>query len=93
MKMSKFSRKIMLAKYAHPGEKTWEEIAERAVREVMSAVKIDEAIVDKAVKMHQKMKFVLGGRYLYAAGLPVHQTQNCLAMIAEDSREGWRVLV
>ena len=30
-----------------------------------------------------------GGRYLYATGRPLHQTQNCLPLRAEDSREGW----
>ena len=33
-----------------------------------------------------------GGRYLYAAGRPLHQVQNCLLLRAEDSREGWAEL-
>jgi len=34
-------------------------------------------------------QFLPGGRYLYACGRPLHQTQNCLLFLVEDSREGW----
>jgi ribonucleoside-diphosphate reductase alpha chain len=34
-------------------------------------------------------KFIPGGRYLYSAGRPLHQTNNCFLFKAEDSREGW----
>src|SRR5690606_22275117 len=38
-------------------------------------------------------KFMPGGRYLYASGRSLHQTQNCLLLKAEDSREGWAELL
>ena len=34
-------------------------------------------------------KFIPGGRYLYSAGRPFHQVNNCFLFRAEDSREGW----
>src|SRR5205814_7677836 len=34
-------------------------------------------------------KFLPGGRYLYAAGRPIPQTNNCMLMKPEDSRESW----
>jgi ribonucleoside-diphosphate reductase alpha chain len=40
---------------------------------------ITQAIIDR--------KFMPGGRYLYATGKPFHQTQNCLLLTVEDSRE------
>ena len=37
-----------------------------------------------------RQKIVIpGGRYLYASGRDLHQTQNCALFRAGDSREGW----
>lgn len=95
--MNPFSQTILEQKYSHvkkDGTKeTWEEIAHRVTKSVMKSVdapkelkeKIKQAIIDK--------KFIPGGRYLYASGRQYHQTQNCLLLKAEDSREGWSELL
>jgi ribonucleoside-diphosphate reductase alpha chain len=99
MSMSAFSKTIMEQKYSHTlkdgTKETWENIAYRVTKHVMKSVgysmkdqlckDIFEAIKDK--------KFIPGGRYLYSAGRNYHQTQNCLLLKAEDSREGWADLL
>lgn len=92
VKMSAFAATIMNQKYAHDKrnrKETWEEIAERVVTNVMGAVDADEELIKKLKKAVVERKFMPGGRYLYASGRPFHQTQNCLLLRAEDSREGW----
>jgi len=80
----------------------WNEIAERVVENVLGVVpRYVEGSVDPE---HQAMrtglitavrekKFMPGGRYLFATGHDYHQTQNCLLLRAEDTREGWGSLV
>lgn len=51
------------------------------------------ALCDKMEGYIAAKKFMPGGRYLYAAGRPFHQVQNCLLMDVEDSREGWSDLM
>lgn len=96
---SKFSQTILDQKYAHTlkdgSKETWENIAYRVTKNVMKSVNysmkdqlskdIFEAIKDR--------KFIPGGRYLYSCGKNYHQTQNCLLLKAEDSREGWADLL
>lgn len=88
-----FSKNIMEQKYSHVkpdgGKETWEEIAHRVATNVMGAVDVDQTIVNKIEKIIAEKKFMPGGRYLYASGRPFAQTQNCLLLKAEDSREGW----
>lgn len=91
--MRDFAKKIMLARYAHPGETCWEDIAKRVVRNVMEAVPCSEDLVRDITDLVAKRQFMPGGRYLYAAGRHYHQTQNCLLLKAEDSREGWADLL
>jgi len=82
--MSSFAEAIYRNKYAHPGEE-WENTAKRVISTVMSPYfpgdveKLTQAVIDR--------KFLPGGRYLYATGKPFHQTQNCLLLTVEDSRE------
>lgn len=87
----------MLQKYSHTLEdgrkETWEEIAKRVSHVVMRAVNAPKALVKEIEKLIAERKFIPGGRYLYATGRPFHQTQNCLLMRAEDSREGWADLM
>src|SRR5690348_17561828 len=92
---SQFSRTILEQKYSQTlkdgTKETWENVAYRVTKNVMKAVGLSmkdqlckdifQAIVDR--------KFIPGGRYLYASGRNYHQTQNCLLLRAEDSREGW----
>lgn len=92
LKMSPFAATIMEEKYSHPldeGLETWEQIAHRVATNVMKAVEAPKALTREVEEMIAVRKFMPGGRYLYAAGNPFHQTQNCLLLRAEDSREGW----
>jgi len=94
---SPFAHAIMLQKYSRTlddGKKeTWEEIAKRVSHAVMRAVNAPKPLVKEIEKLIADRKFMPGGRYLYASGRPFHQTQNCLLMRAEDSREGWADLM
>jgi ribonucleoside-diphosphate reductase alpha chain len=83
--MSPFADTIMRQKYLHEGEESWSDIAERVVTNVVGPYfpefvqPLTEAIANR--------EFMPGGRYLYATGKPFHQTQNCLLLTVEDSRE------
>lgn len=92
--MSPFASSIYRAKYAHPGEE-WADTAHRVVETVMAAAGYgkDTPEVQRLVKYVADRKFLPGGRYLAATGRPYHQTQNCLLLRAEDSREGWADLL
>ena len=87
--MSTFSDTILEHKYLYKeiGETSWEDVARRVAWEVVGKYypktyrATFEAIRDK--------KFIPGGRYLYAAGRKYHQTQNCLLLDVEDSRQDW----
>lgn len=98
--MSPFAKSVYEMKYAwkdldgNPTEE-WGDTARRVVINVMGALgytKGDEAF-DKMVGFITERKFMPGGRYLYASGRDLHQTQNCLLLRAEDSREGWADLL
>lgn len=95
---SPFARSIIEQKYAHflsseNRRETWPEIAHRVATNVMKAVDASKPLVKEIEKAIAERKFMPGGRYLYASGRPYHQTQNCLLMKAEDSREGWADLM
>ncbi len=87
----------MKQKYAHDrgekGKENWSEIAARVAKHVMKAVGAPQKMVKDIAKLIEERKFIPGGRYLYAAGRPMHQVQNCLLLRAEDSREGWADLM
>lgn len=97
--VSAFARNVMHLRYSHTlpdGRKeTWEEIARRVTVNVLSVVadKVDPATTAQIFEIIRDKKFIPGGRYLYAAGRSLHQTQNCLLLRAEDSREGWSTLL
>lgn len=96
VEMSAFARNIYQAKYAwkdadgNPTEE-WPDTAKRVVTNVMSALGYDyrDQEFRSILKFVTERKFMPGGRYLYATGRPLHQTQNCLLLKAEDTREGW----
>lgn len=105
-KFSPFAEAIYKQKYAHIKEdgtkESWEEIAVRVATQVINAIPssayIDGdrpwfALKTDLTELIRDRKFMPGGRYLYAAGRPFHQTQNCLLLRAEDSREGWADLL
>lgn len=94
---SPFAATILAQKYSHvkpDGTKeTWEEVAHRVVKNVFKAVHAPKTLVDSCYELIRDRKFIPGGRYLFASGLPFHQVQNCLLLRADDSREGWSDLV
>lgn len=95
--MSPFAKSIYLAKYAARDEKgelleqDWSETAERVVPTVLAALGYgpESEEVLRLTSFVRDRKFIPGGRYLYATGKDYHQTNNCLLLRAEDSREGW----
>ena len=94
--MSPFAQTIFEQKYAHEiaGRKeTWEETSTRVVKNVLKAINANNSLMTDMIEIINKRQFMPGGRYLYAAGRPFHQVQNCLLLRAEDSREGWADLM
>lgn len=97
--MSPFAARIMNQKYSHiladGSKETWDQIAMRVAIEVMGALgfRPDSVQVMEVYYAIRDRKFIPGGRYLYAAGRSLHQTQNCVLLRAEDSREGWATLM
>jgi ribonucleoside-diphosphate reductase alpha chain len=86
-------------KYSHKksdgSKETWNEIAHRVTKNVMRAVGVDmrQGLAKDIRWAIEEMKFVPGGRYLYASGNAKHQVSNCFNMKVHDSREGWSELV
>lgn len=91
-KMSVFAETIMRQKYAQDGE-SWADIANRVTKNVFGAVSASRSLIEQTAQYITERKFIPGGRYLYAAGRPYHQVNNCLLMRAQDSREGWAELM
>jgi ribonucleoside-diphosphate reductase alpha chain len=77
------------------GKERWENIAWRVTKNVMGAADYDigDPLAQAVFELIRDKKFMPGGRYLYAAGRPYHQTQNCLMLRVHDSREGWSELL
>ena len=97
--MSPFSKTIMEQKYSHTlkdgTKETWENISYRVTKNVMKSVgySMKDQLSKDIFEAIKEKKFIPGGRYLYSAGKNYHQTQNCLLLRAEDSREGWADLL
>lgn len=94
--MSPWAQKIYEDKYAWRDEdgvlaEDWYGTSYRVVDNVLGSLGYsngDEEF-DKLVEYIAERKFMPGGRYLYASGRGVNQTQNCALYRCEDSREGW----
>lgn len=95
--MSKFAQTIMEQKYSHVKKdgtlETWDEISKRVAKNVMRSVEAEKELTDSVYEIIRDRKFIPGGRYLWGAGRSYHQTQNCLLLSVEDSREGWADLM
>lgn len=85
---NKFSQDVYLQKYSLDHQENWADTSKRVVTAVCGQLlskeeqqEIYQYILDR--------KFIPGGRYLYSAGKPFHQVNNCFLFRAEDSREGW----
>ncbi len=94
--MTKFSETIFNQKYAHTKKgrlETWDEMSKRVSSNVLKSVDAKKSLIREVEQIIKEKKFIPGGRYLYASGKQYHQTQNCLLLKAEDSREGWADLL
>ncbi len=97
--MSPFAATIARDRYAHDlpggGKETWRQTAFRVPTAVYSALsdRFSDTFIRNLTNTTGEMiaarQFMPGGRYLANAGLDYHQTQNCLLLRAEDTREGW----
>jgi ribonucleoside-diphosphate reductase alpha chain len=90
--MSPFALTTYKNKYAkqHPnGERKeeWPETARRVATSVMSKY-VEPKTVARVARLITERKFMPGGRYLYASGLPYPQVNNCVLFRAADSRDG-----
>lgn len=85
---SKFAHDIFLQKYSMNQQETWADTCKRVVGAVTGQLLPQEEQEEIFQAMYDR-KFIPGGRYLYAAGRPWHQVNNCFLFRAEDSREGW----
>jgi ribonucleoside-diphosphate reductase alpha chain len=83
--MSPFAETVMRQKYLRNGDQTWQDIAARVVTSVMGDYLPE--LVEPTIEAVIARKFMPGGRYLANAGMPFHQTQNCLLLTVEDNRE------
>jgi ribonucleoside-diphosphate reductase alpha chain len=96
-KMSVFAETILNQKYAHAkkdgSKESWAEVALRAAKHPLKTVGAPRTLIEEVAKLIEDRVFLPGGRYLYACGRSFHQTQNCLLLRAEDSREGWADLL
>lgn len=87
-----FSYDIYKQKYSLNGQEEWSDTAKRIVNAVCGQLLPKEA-QDEIFNIINKREFIPGGRYLYSAGRPFHQVNNCFLFRAEDSREGWADLM
>ena len=85
---NKFANDIYLQKYSLDGAEKWKDTCRRVVTAVCGQL-LDTDTQEKIYKLMVERKFIPGGRYLYSAGRPFHQVNNCFLFRAEDSREGW----
>jgi len=89
---SEYAHTIAMQRYAHDmglEKESWSLVARRVSEAVMGAVNAPRDVVDAIAELIDQRIFLPGGRYLYAAGRPLHQTQNCLLTRCKDTREGW----
>lgn len=88
-----FAHRVYRERYSFNGVEEWRDTAHRVSTAVFSAPEELGHKVEQIKMLNERLiaarQFMPGGRYLYASGRPLHQTQNCLMMLAEDTREGW----
>lgn len=85
---SKFAQNTYLNKYSMDKVEKWKDTAKRVVDAVCGQY-LDAEAKEKIFHLIAERKFIPGGRYLYSAGRPFHQVNNCFVFRAEDSRESW----
>jgi len=85
---NKFAQDIFIQKYSMDKQEKWEHTCKRVVESVCGQL-LDNETKEKIFNLILERKFIPGGRYLYSAGRPFHQVNNCFLFRADDSREGW----
>lgn len=85
---TQFAQDIYKQKYSMDGVETWDDTAKRVVSAVAGQL-LSKEDQEEIYKIILERKFIPGGRYLYSAGRPFHQVNNCFLFRAKDSREGW----
>lgn len=75
--------------FADGTKEEWSQTAQRVASEVCGKGDLGKNIE----KLIGERKFLPGGRYLYAAGRPYKQVNNCCLLTVEDSRKGWSDLL
>lgn len=75
---SSFAQDIFLQKYSMNGQESWSDTCRRVVDSICGQLLSPEDI-QSIYKIMLERKFIPGGRYLYSAGRPFHQVNNCLA--------------
>lgn len=89
---SSFAQTIYLQKYSLDKQETWADTCRRVVTSVCGQL-LSKEDQEEIYKLMVERKFIPGGRYLYSAGRPWHQVNNCFLFKAEDSREDWAELM
>lgn len=85
---TKFALDIFNQKYSMNQQESWSDLCRRVVTAVCGQL-LDSKDQEKIFKLMLDRKFIPGGRYLYSAGRPFHQVNNCFLFRAGDSREEW----
>lgn len=90
--VNQFSSDIHKSRYSHEvikesRKESWWETSRRVAYSVLQ--NFDKRVADDVADLIYQRKFIPGGRYLYCAGRPKHQVNNCFLFRAKDSREGW----
>lgn len=89
---TKLGEEIFRKRYAQGADDTWPKLCKRLVNDVARGMMKDDEC-DELEQYFIEMKAIPAGRYLYYAGRPAKFFNNCYAMRAEDSREGWSELL
>src|SRR5439155_19232823 len=84
--LGQFAERIFKRTYAYSDTEDWTGCSARVAKFVANS---DEILERRFYNAIVSRKFLPGGRYLYAAGRPIPQTNNCMLMKPEDSRESW----
>lgn len=85
---TKFAQDIFKQKYSMDQQETWKDTCSRVVNAVCGQL-LDSKTKEEIYNLMLDRKFIPGGRYLYSAGRPFHQVNNCFLFRADDTREGW----
>lgn len=85
---TKFAQDIYIQKYSLDKQETWSDTCRRVVNAVTGQL-LPKEEQEEIYQIMLDRKFIPGGRYLYSAGRPWHQVNNCFLFRAGDSREEW----